>query len=161
MALHPFVKIVLLILRKSGTEIIEKKKDEYSRKRYVANRENILEQSRNFYRHNREKKAKYSRKRFEANRENILAHCRNFYRNNREKKIEYTKGWIQKNQERYKESLKKCRGKAIKELKNSYVKNILFKRGFSPELLQQQPEIMEATKLLIKIKRYVREQKNN
>lgn len=62
----------------------KKKRAEYHRERYRANRERILAQVHAYYRKNREKIAAKQRERYRANREQILARQNAYYRANRE-----------------------------------------------------------------------------
>ena len=70
--------------KKISSDERKKKRAEYHRERYRANRERILAQVHVYYRKNREKIAAKQRERYRANREQILARQNAYYRANRE-----------------------------------------------------------------------------
>ena len=70
--------------KKISSDERKKKRVEYHRERYRANRERILTQIHAYYRAHREKITAHQREYYKANRERILTHQREYYRVHRE-----------------------------------------------------------------------------
>ena len=75
-------------------EILEQKRDYYQK-----NRDEILEQKRDYYKHNKNKRKKY----LEQNREKILEQRQEYYEQNREKILEQRQEYYEKNRDRIRE----------------------------------------------------------
>ena len=72
-----------------GMDAQARKRAEYQRQYYEANREKVAERQRQYYEANREKVAEYQRQYREANREKVAEYQRQYRESNREKVAEY------------------------------------------------------------------------
>jgi hypothetical protein len=71
--------------------ISKEKKKEYNQKYYLKNRQQILEQKKEYAEKNKNKISDYNKKYREKHRETLIEYSKNYYENNKEKCSEYSK----------------------------------------------------------------------
>lgn len=109
------------------------------------------ESSRKFRAKNLEKIKEYKKQHYEENSEKIKECCRNYRIKNSEKVKEGDKKYRFKNPEKIKKRAIKSRF----NLQNCYIGQLLKAKGFDGE--QITPELIETQRLIIKIKRKVKQ----
>jgi hypothetical protein len=91
---------------------------------------------------------------------NKIIHIKNtkeYKRKNKSKHIEYVKTWQIKNSSKFKSNQKISQAKGRRDLKEWYIRNVLLNKGYTKKALKESPELIDATRQIIKIKRYVKE----
>ena len=87
----------------------KRRKAEWQRKYYEANKEKIVEHQRKWREANKEKKAEYQRKYYEANKEKCAERKRKYYEANKEKIVEHQRKYYEANKEKCAERKRKWR----------------------------------------------------
>lgn len=86
-----------------------------------------------------------SKKHYEANREKYIEMNRNWQQNNRQRQIELASKWQKKERD---------------NLTNAYMWKLLNASNISKEFANQYPEVVEARRLQLKLKRKIKQLKN-
>lgn len=123
--------------------------------------ENIVARNKVYYKRNRQKVLAQKKKYYQNHREEILARNKIRYLHDPEKlkniRKSSRKNWQKNNPTKYGIVLRHKRRKAIDELKNTYIKILLKQQGVPMKVMNN--DIIEIKRLLIKIKRHVKENK--
>ena len=82
------------------------------------------------------------------------------YDTNRQKYIAMNQNWQQNNRQRQIEFVKKWQKKEIDNLTNAYMCKLLNASNISKEFANQYPEVIEARRLQLKLKRKLKQLKN-
>jgi len=97
---------------------------------------------------------------YEENKETHRANVKSWAINNKERNSRNHRNWVIANPERVSKSQRKCKKRMINELEDTYIKGLLTK-GNSPLRFKHIPQsLIEAKRLELKMKRFIKEQKN-
>jgi ABC-type oligopeptide transport system ATPase subunit len=103
----------------------------------------------------------YIKPNYKKNKDAFCARNRQLYKRNKKRVMEVTGKYRRKNQAKISEYSRIQHGIERKELKNSYIKVVLKKAGFTDEQINRYPDLVETYKQIIKIKRLCKSQTSN
>ena len=132
----------------------------HKRKYYLKHKENISKKAKLTYKKN---KSVYTdrAKRYRKDNEKAIKKAKKIdYLNNQQKVKDRTKKWRQQNKERALENDKRKSKKYVKELRDSYLKNLLIRKHKIPKS-EITKDILEIQRTILKIKRYDKTKKTH
>lgn len=91
---------------------------------------------------------------YSSNKDHYKKVHKEYYNNNRIKVNEYKKLWERTDG---RDTVRKKDQNLINKLSDCYIKSKLRRRGFTNEIINASPELIQAAREIIKIKRYVKE----
>jgi len=133
----------------------------YKNHYYDKHKDRIFEYHRKYYENNKEKVNGYSKKYYQNNIKYIKKRTKEYRENNKEYYKEIGEKWRENNKEHISDYNKRYRQNKRSTIPDVYIRILLNRQyGLHAKILKQHPELIENYRQQIKIKRLLKQKKN-